>query len=198
MGVQILWDKVSVCTQIFAFLHEHLGQPVRERGLIRHLDNRDCFAAFQHEPTNLQLYRKHFITRHCLYSLQDNLSCQWRLHFNALDICLDDAQASTSTQVDFPSADLRDYYLDMTNLLRADTAFVEELLQSFWTQYAAADASSQALAILEIDATASWEEVQSAYRRKAQRAHPDRGGSAEIFADVQEAYRELRKHFKAR
>jgi hypothetical protein len=167
MGVQILWDKVSVCTQIFAFLHEHLGQPVREHDLIRHLDNRDCFAAFQHEPTNLQLYRKHFITRHCLYSLQDNLSRQWRLRFNTFDICLDDAQASTSAQVDFPSADLRDYYLDMTNLAQADTASIEELLQSFWTKYAAADASSQALAILGVDVTASWEEVQSAYRHNA-------------------------------
>jgi DnaJ-domain-containing protein 1 len=198
MGVQILWDKVSVCTQIFAFLHEHLGQPVREHDLIRHLDNRDCFAAFQHEPTNLQLYRKHFITRHCLYSLQDNLSRQWRLRFNTFDICLDDAQASTSAQVDFPSADLRDYYLDMTNLAQADTASIEELLQSFWTKYAAADASSQALAILGVDVTASWEEVQSAYRRKAQRAHPDRGGSAADFAEVQGAYRELRKHFNTR
>lgn len=191
-----MWDKSSICTRIFDFLYKHLGLSVREHDLIRHLDSCDCFAAFAQESADLRLYRKHFITRHCLYSLQENLDPQWQLRINMIDICLADTEVGTSVQLDFPNASVRDYYLNTANLEQADTASVEALLQSFWVRYAAADASSHALAVLEIDATASWDEIQSAYRRKAQRAHPDRGGSATAFAEVQEAYQELRKHFK--
>jgi DnaJ-class molecular chaperone len=44
---------------------------------------------------------------------------------------------------------------------------------------------------LGVAADASAEEIKRAYRQRAQKAHPDRGGSAEAFRAINEAYRHL-------
>lgn len=45
--------------------------------------------------------------------------------------------------------------------------------------------------ILDVQPGASREEILSAYRREAKRAHPDQGGTAAQFRQVQAAYRAL-------
>ena len=45
--------------------------------------------------------------------------------------------------------------------------------------------------ILEIDRSASAEDIKRAYRRMAARNHPDKGGDTEKFQEVQEAYATL-------
>lgn len=191
-----MWDKASICAQMVDYLHQHLGQPVREHDLIRHLDSSNYFSAYCHESSHLQLFRKHFITRHCLYSLQEDLSPQWQLQINTLGACLMPAKPGASAQLDIAHAGVGSYYLDLENFHQASDASVHDLLQGFWQRYTAVDASERALTTLGVAATASWREIQGAYRRKAQRAHPDQGGSAAAFAEVQEAYEILKKHFK--
>lgn len=196
-----MWDKAAICSHILDIL-SNAGGPVGEHSLIRHLDERECFLSFQQEPANLRLFRKHFVTRHCLYSLQSSLSSDWFLDIGMLNICLcrnEHVAGSTpkaeASQVGGTDAALRAYYLDLTHLEQADEATVEGLLKSFWQRFAAHAQNPEALAVLELDETASWADVQIAFRRKAQRAHPDRGGSAAEFAALQEAYVTLRKHF---
>lgn len=192
-----MWDKAAICSHIFEFLRDE-GGPVGEHSLIRHLDAHHCFVSFLTEPANLQLFRKHFITRHCLYSLQESLASQWVLEIGLLEVGLrriDAAGSDSSTEVGRADAALRDYYLDLKHLEQADLALVDGLLKGFWQRFAAHVQSPAALAVLELDDKASWADVQLAYRRKAQRAHPDRGGSATEFAALQEAYEALRKHF---
>lgn len=191
-----VWDKPLICTLVFEFLRERTGTPVREHDLIRHLDHHRCFAAFPPGAANLQLFRKHFVTRHCLYHLQENLQPEWRLRLNAMDVCLSADGQSSSTEVSFASAALREYYQDLSHLAQADERSVNDLLASFWVRFGAADGADEALRVLGVDADASWTEIQNAYRRRAQRTHPDQGGSAADFAQVQEAYETLRKHFK--
>src|ERR1700754_2599882 len=52
--------------------------------------------------------------------------------------------------------------------------------------------------VLEVPSTASAEELHDAYRRLVKLHHPDRNGgseeSARRFAEVQEAYEEVRAH----
>lgn len=50
-----------------------------------------------------------------------------------------------------------------------------------------------ALEILELDATATRTEVKLAYRRLARTHHPDAGGDAATFADLQRAYERLQR-----
>lgn len=47
-------------------------------------------------------------------------------------------------------------------------------------------------AVLGIERSATTQDIKAAYRVKAREAHPDRGGTATRFADVQRAYEVLR------
>lgn len=195
-----MWDKAIICSHIRDFLGNG-DRSVDEYSLIQHLDSHQCFQGLGEEPPNLRLFRKHFITRHCLYTLQQDLAPEWFLDIGMLAINLQRADLGENSAMDVGRSDaaLREYYLDLTHLERADAASVEELLAGFWKRFAAATGSPDALAVLELDSSATWAEVQLAYRRKAQRAHPDQGGTAEEFAAVQDAYEMLKQRFgKAR
>lgn len=50
--------------------------------------------------------------------------------------------------------------------------------------------------ILGIDPNATYEEVRQAYRRAATKYHPDAGGDAWVFQQVQQAFAMLRKKFE--
>lgn len=194
-----MWDKTVVCIHLFDALRNGDGV-VSEHDLIRYLDSHQCFAAFAEEPANLRLFRKHFIARHCLYHLQEVISAEWRLDIGMMNIELHkldgaDPQASQMSVLD---RSLREYYLDLAHLEKADVDSVETLLRDFWQRFAAADKSADAFAALDIDSSASWTEIQQAYRRKVQKAHPDQGGTPAEFAAVQEAYEILRQRFGKR
>jgi hypothetical protein len=206
-----LWDKTVVCEHLLEALRER-GGIASERDLIHYLDSHQCFAAYAQEPANLQLFRKHFITRHCLYHLQEEISAEWRLDIGMITISLVNISSANSSLInsglykpdgaDRPSsqlstldASLREYYLDLAHLEQADVESVEALLRDFWRRFAAEEKSPEALAVFELDSGASWEDIQRAYRRKVQRAHPDQGGTAAEFAALQDAYEILRQRF---
>lgn len=48
--------------------------------------------------------------------------------------------------------------------------------------------------VLEVAPTASPEVIKAAYRQKMMKAHPDHGGNAVEFAEVQKAYKEAFNH----
>lgn len=194
-----MWDKTVVCIHLFDALRKGDGV-VSEHDLIRYLDSHQCFAAFADEPANLRLFRKHFIIRHCLYHLQEVISAEWRVDVGMMNIELHklDGADPQSSQLSVLDMSLREYYLDLAHLEKADVDSVETLLRDFWQRFAAADKSADAFAALDIDSAASWTEIQQAYRRKVQKAHPDQGGTPAEFAAVQEAYEILRQRFGKR
>lgn len=51
--------------------------------------------------------------------------------------------------------------------------------------------------VLEVDHNASVKELQRAYRRRAKETHPDTGGSAEAFREVQDAWNQAQAAINA-
>jgi len=47
--------------------------------------------------------------------------------------------------------------------------------------------------IMGVSASAPWEEIERAYRRKAKRHHPDHGGDEDAMRALNEAYAMLKK-----
>lgn len=189
-----MWDKPTIVAAIFSFLQER-GAPVTEYELIQHLSGAGHFAAFEGDSFSMRLFRQHFVTRHCLYSLQQNLTFGWHLSLDALQIYLQPTESGLSVGRELGVADveLRNFYLDLTHLEEADEDSVAELLNRFWTRFHAWQSGAEAYRVLELQPGASPEEVERAYRRAAQKAHPDRGGSAEVFSRLREAYETLKK-----
>lgn len=175
------------------FLHEQ-NAPVGEYELIQHLNNAGYFAAFESDSPNLRLFKKHFITRHCLYSLQQDLGPNWSLRLGAVEIHLQPIEpTATGRAVDIADTALRSFYLDLTRLEQADEDSVAELLKKFWERFYAWQSGTEAYQVLELQPGAGQDEIQLAYRRAIQRAHPDMGGSAAEFARVRSAYEILKK-----
>lgn len=52
--------------------------------------------------------------------------------------------------------------------------------------------------LLGVSSSASWEEVEKAYRNKAKIHHPDRGGDADTMRALNEAYNMLKRIHRGR
>lgn len=169
---------------------------LKEHQLIQILARQGVFDAFANQSASHQLFSKHFLTKHILYSLQEILPREQSLHIDPVLIRL-------YTSVDAPSqalseagrARLASYYLDLTNLHSASEESVDYLLNGFWQRFAEWSNGDAPFETLELNAQASWPEVQKAYRKKVQAEHPDKGGDAEQFAEYVEAYQVLKKRF---
>lgn len=145
---------------------------------------------------DLLLFRKHFLLMNALYRLQPIL---WEegvyLQISALHIQLQPCpqracQQGFSQQLPKPAGGqaIRDYYLDWREFEQSNSASVEQLLDGFWQRYFNVDKRLAALAVFALDEDCSWSEIRSAFRRQAALHHPDRGGDAEQFCRVRDAY----------
>ncbi|WP_028491829.1 DNA-J related domain-containing protein [Thioalkalivibrio sp. ALE19] len=145
----------------------------------------------------LGLFRTHFLLFHCLYRLRDRLAAEgeW-LRIHCLDIGIQaratDGAGAAATAGTVSAAlvredPLRAYYLDLSTLDHMDAAAVQALLDGFWRRMDGGDRRAAALAVLELADPVDDAEIQSRYRRLAQRHHPDRGGDTATLQRLNEA-----------
>jgi hypothetical protein len=151
---------------------------------------------------DLRLFQRHFVLMNALYQLQDLL---WReervwLTISPLRIAIEHALAQAAEQAlgAAENTALRDYYLDWREFKATDGDAVARLLDSFWLRLHAHGGRGAALAALQLQADASWDDVQRQYRRLAAATHPDRGGAGDDFLRVREAYETLRAAMRQR
>jgi DnaJ-domain-containing protein 1 len=137
-------------------------------------------------------------------SEQSRLSQETRcLHIAALAIewvesCHEDTVASTDIMANDGELFLDDnqaemeglvaYYLDWANMDAATTDSVDALLNGFWQRYVADDDYAQALVVLNVTTAHSFSEIKKSYRRLAMVHHPDKGGNASSFQQIQWAF----------
>lgn len=139
----------------------------------------------------LLLFRKHFLLMNALYRLRPVLQEEgYYLTISALKVELQPITGQSAQGMPGETSDhaLRDYYLDWSQFDQSSNASVEQLFNDFWERYFAEDKKLEALAVLQLADGCSWPQIRMAYRRLAALHHPDRGGEAEEFAKVREAY----------
>jgi len=80
------------------------------------------------------------------------------------------------------------YYLDISNLITSTEQSVDEYLNRFWVEFLNPQQKQKALNTLGCSTESTPQEIKKSYRQLAMQHHPDRGGNAHQFHQVQEAY----------
>ena len=135
------------------------------------------------------IFQKNFFVMNALYQTQgDILSEGFLLKIFPLNISivayLDDVQWELTTR----DIDLAHYYLDWSNLNSITVEEIERLFSSFWQRYRALDNVDAALTTLGLDQSVGWREIRQAYKKKIAICHPDKGGCADDFIKIRQAY----------
>ncbi|NVJ62053.1 MAG: DnaJ domain-containing protein [Gammaproteobacteria bacterium] len=149
----------------------------------------DFFAAL---PDPERLYEQHFWVMFNLYRLQSHFSQhQLFLNISAIDISLHPQTEAKEKLTAFSS--LSDFYLDLSNILLRESD-VNKLLNKFWEKYLALDQKSEALKVLKLDNETKIDKkiLKRQYQKLAALHHPDKGGSADVFNSIQNAYLQLK------
>ncbi|MGV6859996.1 MAG: DNA-J related domain-containing protein [bacterium] len=147
----------------------------------------------------LELFRVNFLLMNALYALQpEGALLGWRLHISPLANWISEVgspQGSAAEQeallMPAGEVELRNYYMNWSNLEQTSLQEVEDLLHGFWERYAALGDEGDARKVLGIDGSCDEVEIRRAYQRAIGRCHPDRGGEAQDFIRVRRAYEVL-------
>lgn len=124
------------------------------------------------------LFRAHFLLFHVLFRLRDELRtrAEAELVIDPLRIrLLPSAPGRAGLERDDA---LRRYYQDLDQLDITSEDDVARLLAGFHARLHGGERRTEALAELGLEDPVSDAEIKQAYRRLAQRHHPDRGGDA--------------------
>jgi hypothetical protein len=197
MGFWMEMSAIYPLAQIGVYLRQYLQQqtqPVTEYALIKILDAQGVFTSANALSASLRLFHQHFVTTHCLYCLQKELYPQY-LEINPLSIRLHAQPMSLpeSSALMDDVDQLRRFYLDVTHLNNATEASVEQLQAQFWRISKTPVAVDEAYAQLGLEPAASWSDIKRVYRQQVQRAHPDKGGDAQRFDRLYQAYQILKR-----
>ncbi len=135
----------------------------------------------------LPLFRMHFLLFHALYCLQTQCWQQGKacIEITPLRIRWHPYQPGNTALVE-PDP-VRAYYLDARHLTTTTEAQVKQRLTAFWAYFHAPTHRQQALAVLGLHDPVNTEEIKQRYRELAMRHHPDRGGDAQLFVQIQQA-----------
>lgn len=148
------------------------------------------------DDVQLALFKLNWLMMNALYQLQlEWLHQGYYLHISTLDIhlrVLPSVQAEAVTQ-QISVQPLRDYYLNWQNFSETTKEQVQALLDGVWQHYISGDAQQKAYDVLGLSSSASLSLIRKTYRSLAGRYHPDKGGDAQRFMQVREAYEILLK-----
>lgn len=153
------------------------------------------------EETDLQdthaLFRLHFLLFHYLYRLRDKWLQQKTgcLQINALKIVLLPYSSRQSSEMSLDD-EIRRYYLDLSNFDNTSADEVNDMLDNFWKKLLAAEDRVQALDVLELEATADYEQIRERYRVLVMQYHPDRGGDLERLQAINQAMGVLKNYYQ--
>lgn len=178
---------------VLQVLRQHPG-PLAIHQLLQQL-KQVCAIPMLDSDEQIALFKLNWLMMNALYQLQADFYQQdYYLHISTLNIYLRAISAGQGSQVNPASRQaLRDYYLDWRQFSETSKAQVQDLLDGVWQFYISDEKQQKAYAILGLQSNASLLVVRQTYRSLASRYHPDKGGDAEQFIQVREAYEVLLK-----
>ncbi len=149
-----------------------------------------------HDDDQLALFRLNWMMMNALYQLQrDLVQDKLLLVISTLDIHLEsyegsEAEAESQALEQHP---LRDYYLDWDNFSETTLEEVQAMLDGVWQNYLSSDQQDSAYQILGLEPCADSKTIRKRYRQLVHQNHPDKGGDADTFMEIREAYEILKK-----
>ena len=180
--------------EILSLLRDQPGG-LSEYEIMQVFAEHEVFTALA-EADQLALFQKHFITMNALYELQYQLweDEQLFLEVSPLNIHIkrSSGDAMIAGLVISETEKLSEYYRDWNNFEHTNESDVSELLSSFWKKFAALDKREIAFEVLELEPEVAREDITESYRRLAAKHHPDKGGEAEMFIRIRQAYEILK------
>lgn len=166
-----------------------LASQLGEQGYIHQLDS----------IPEKDLFKRNFLIMNALYQLQEAVYPEYWLSVDAMNITLIKPNGLPRNAIDI-SEPLREYYLNWSHY-EANADEVRRLLNEFWQTYQRYIGGnftpeinrSRALALFELDSSATRGEIRKQWRKLALRWHPDReNGNPERFRVLCEAWNVLR------
>ena len=149
----------------------------------------------------LSLFQTHFIVHNALYRIRDKGLANKEFDLDTLttEIRLIKLTATSGMQLAEESrpeiVKLREYYLDWQNFSKTDEQDVLELLSGFWQKYSQYDFKQiqteqldEALSAMEFTSLPTLTELKQKYKKLSVLHHPDKGGSAQAFTQLQHNY----------
>ncbi|MFY1052447.1 DNA-J related domain-containing protein [Ectopseudomonas khazarica] len=146
----------------------------------------------------LVLFRTHFLLFNALYRLRERLWQQGRHLLQISPLCIRLLPYEPGAAALSERDELRDYYLDMSQLRDTDERDVERLLTSFWTRMQGGDEKQAALELFELDDERALDlpRIKQRYRQMVSQHHPDRGGSTERLQSINLAMEILERYYR--
>lgn len=170
---------------------------VREHELIRLCQNEALSPLNELNLRNsLDLFRAHFIIRHCLYAIQNKWREQQSAELNIELVVISRQPYVQGIHGLTQTSLLKRYYSDLDNLFNVSESEVEFLLKGFWQRLENDAHRTRALTILNLPSGASYQDIKTRFRKLAQKAHPDKGGSKHEFQEIVEAKQTLDALFR--
>ena len=150
--------------------------------------------------TNQGLYQTHFLIYNALYQLRDELLTKQRavieINLTRLTITPYCSKSADLVQQDT----LPEYYLDWDNFAKSEQE-VESMLNDFWHKYLVYTQLEDDCFKLDCQQLGVTESVNKAqlrkqYKKLAASYHPDKGGDANSFKQLQKSYFRLLKRLQ--
>lgn len=174
------------------------AEPIEEQYLLNRLGLK--LQSEAEISADLARFQQHFVLYHLLFHLQTEL-----LELNQGYLCIGLAKVQLLGPSAMPEAQgqdsRRNYYMDWQNFYQMTEQLLDQHLNDFWQQLvtpqpsACALAHAEALALLQLPENFSLKQLKRAYRSKALRLHPDRGGEQQQFILLRQAYQQLLQQF---
>lgn len=214
--------KEQIHSLVECFLSEQ-EESFSEYELLTYLNKSNVFESLilsKEENLNLTLFYKHFLIMNALYTLQDLLWENDKIILTVSPLKIEKRSADSKilandnmslSKVGQGVIDpvLKEYYLNFDNVFSQSNESIGDLLSNFWMMFSRSPSVDgivtsdnvrlsteyiEKCRVLDIDPASTLVNIRKKYRIKIIASHPDRGGKAEDFIAVREAYEYLKIH----
>jgi len=172
-----------------------VGRPLAINELLHELKRLGSIPQLDQDE-QLALFKLNWLMMNALYQLQQELLVEgFYLNISILHIELQafapSAQHENSHSIKIDS--LRAYYLDWRQFSDTTKEEVQALLDGVVFRCSNAESIVQARKLLGVGIDASADDIKKQYRKKIHGCHPDKGGDAQAFMNIRQAYELLRQ-----